>query len=456
MKKLIVSLFALVLLSIPAYALEATVPQFDVYIGIEKLEFKNTEYPLLLYKDVTYFPMTYEYVRMLGLTNSWTDGAFHLSYWGSSWGLPQVVEWKPDVAAIEGELVSYPIYVNGKLIDNSKEEYPVFNARGITYFPLTWRFATEEFGLRIDWTGDLHINSDSRLWLDLFASDDGRKAYFDADIYSSTLNEIGGLHYELLKRQNYVFDSANNTVSEYAEKLTYDEASVSIGSEHLSVTDEGTILYDGAAIAYAADYAAQEKQRDNPLGIYVWGLEYELGGGKIMLYVQLNYKQPFAMPHASRTAREYWFIREGSSFTPLSLEKGDFYECSEYIDGTIYLCLRSYNELISSNLMYSLYTVGDSNELIPVTDPDHANIQLLGRIGSRPVIKATWQSEYEAVSAVNDGYFLLEADGSLTKIYPYVRSDDAVVLNNRLYLLLSYNGAILDTSTGELIPIMAE
>ncbi len=38
------------------------------------------------------------------------------------------------------------ITVNGKVIDNSKEEFPLLVFRDVTYFPLTWRFAVSEFG----------------------------------------------------------------------------------------------------------------------------------------------------------------------------------------------------------------------------------------------------------------------------------------------------------------------
>lgn len=36
--------------------------------------------------------------------------------------------------------------VNGEVIDNSKEKYPLLLFRDVTYFPLTWRFAVDEFG----------------------------------------------------------------------------------------------------------------------------------------------------------------------------------------------------------------------------------------------------------------------------------------------------------------------
>ena len=49
----------------------------------------------------------------------------------------------------------------GKAIDNKKEEYPLLVFRDITYFPLTWRFAVDEFGWNytFDSTKGLNITS---------------------------------------------------------------------------------------------------------------------------------------------------------------------------------------------------------------------------------------------------------------------------------------------------------
>ena len=35
---------------------------------------QHARYPLLVYKDVTYFPMTYQLTRSLGLVTEWKDG----------------------------------------------------------------------------------------------------------------------------------------------------------------------------------------------------------------------------------------------------------------------------------------------------------------------------------------------------------------------------------------------
>jgi hypothetical protein len=56
---------------------------------------------------------------------------------------------------------TYGIEVNGKRIHNSSEPWPLLNYNGITYLPLTWRFAVDEFGWSYSWSAEegLRINS---------------------------------------------------------------------------------------------------------------------------------------------------------------------------------------------------------------------------------------------------------------------------------------------------------
>ena len=50
------------------------------------------------------------------------------------------------------------ILVNGKQIENSSEEYPVLRFRDVTYLPLTWRFAVEEFGWEYSYSQEYGIS----------------------------------------------------------------------------------------------------------------------------------------------------------------------------------------------------------------------------------------------------------------------------------------------------------
>lgn len=154
-------------LIIPTFAMEVktNVPTFNVYFNGIKIENENRQFPLLVYKDITYLPMTYYDCRYFGLTTDWNNetntfsveksfvtGAYREYNW----------EWK-NANKNKAIVCDCNVIVNGEVIDNSKEEYPLLTFRDVTYFPLTWRFAVDEFGWEhsFDIEKGLIINSDN-------------------------------------------------------------------------------------------------------------------------------------------------------------------------------------------------------------------------------------------------------------------------------------------------------
>lgn len=131
------------------------VPSFPVKINGTKIDNNHAPYPLLIYKDITYFPMTWDYARGLGLSIRWRyDQGLDIQNQGTT-----LNELRQELYAnnntnmtYSAVLPSYPIKVNGKDIDNAKEPYPVLNFRNITYFPMTWRFAHDEFHMLTSWS----------------------------------------------------------------------------------------------------------------------------------------------------------------------------------------------------------------------------------------------------------------------------------------------------------------
>lgn len=164
MKKLFVGIaLAGALLCGGAFAETATLPNCDVTINGTKVDSVNREYPLLQYKDITYFPMTYYDCRFLGLGTNWDNSTRTFSV--ERRNMTAVYRSYASETAnskTQDVLISdMNINVNGEAIDNSKEEYPLLNFRGVTYFPLTWRFAHDTFGWEYDYSAEngLVINS---------------------------------------------------------------------------------------------------------------------------------------------------------------------------------------------------------------------------------------------------------------------------------------------------------
>ncbi|MBE1447416.1 DUF5050 domain-containing protein [Paenibacillus sp. OAS669] len=133
-------------------SVRVTLPDFVVNLNGHTVENQYREYPLLVYRDITYVPMTWYDSRLLGLEATWSpnDGLnIKQSRVASSYAPYQSD--RRNAAAYTAEVPASAVMINGKTIDNSKEEYPLLSFRDVTYFPLTWRFAHDEFGWDYRW-----------------------------------------------------------------------------------------------------------------------------------------------------------------------------------------------------------------------------------------------------------------------------------------------------------------
>ena len=166
-KKILMLLCVFMLLSVPALAknVNVTIPQFDVKFNGTEVENEYRQFPLIVYKDITYFPMTYYDSRFLGLETMWDNDTRTLAITKENitcayrdYNLP----WK-NSGRLNATICDFNIVINEKEVENSKEEYPLLTFNDVTYFPLTWRFAVDEFGWEYSFTTEkgLDIQSDN-------------------------------------------------------------------------------------------------------------------------------------------------------------------------------------------------------------------------------------------------------------------------------------------------------
>lgn len=161
---IIIFLFGIVNTS-NVYAAEevnVTLPTFDVTINEIAIENECRQYPFIVYKNITYFPMTYFDSRFLGLATEW-DNLKGLEIYKTTETLeyePYKQNWMKS-SYYTASIPKFNIVVNGKAINNSTEKYPLLSFRNVTYFPMTWRFAVDEFGWKYSFTSEdgLIINS---------------------------------------------------------------------------------------------------------------------------------------------------------------------------------------------------------------------------------------------------------------------------------------------------------
>lgn len=168
LKRIIVAAFglaSLTSLSLPSVLagqnVNVSLPAFKITMNDVKIDNNERVYPIIVYKDITYVPMTYNDSRFLGLETKWnSDSGLQVNK------ISVQLAYNPNKGSSNSYLESaalpeFAIRVNGKNIDNKSETYPLLVFRDITYFPLTWRYMVDEFGWTssFDPNGGLIINS---------------------------------------------------------------------------------------------------------------------------------------------------------------------------------------------------------------------------------------------------------------------------------------------------------
>ncbi len=122
-------------------------PDFVVSLNGIQVENDYRRYPLIVYKDITYFPMTYYDCRYLGMETKWdSEEGLEINKTGVTGAYRDYNGEVKNKDTYRAAIPAFDIKVNGKTVNNSIEEFPLLVFRDATYFPLTWEFGVEEFG----------------------------------------------------------------------------------------------------------------------------------------------------------------------------------------------------------------------------------------------------------------------------------------------------------------------
>jgi len=103
---------------------EIKIVDFPVSINGEVIDNMSNDYPLISYKNITYFPMTYDFSKALGLQTNWNakDG-LTINSTGVKEKLKQSLH--SDNASLKSDIAKMPkfkITIKEKKLDNTKEE----------------------------------------------------------------------------------------------------------------------------------------------------------------------------------------------------------------------------------------------------------------------------------------------------------------------------------------------
>lgn len=441
MKKLVLILAALGIsliasLSASAKTVDVIIPDYECIIENSSIYYQDSLYPMISYKDITYFPMTWDYCNALSLTTSYTEeNGLWIAYVEGIEGQLPVYETTSNKKKNTAVIPEYPIYVNGRKIDNLSEEYPLLNFRGVTYFPMTWYWANEEFRWFTNWENNV------------FSLSTGRSTSF-----SYYLEEKNDDHALIRKTVYGGNSSADNR--DYFYKLDYESGQLiptenpQNEEEYRESTKVEVEIKDGRVVC-------EEKTLEEVLCLSNGEATMEDLSRTSMLVEDFdgikiyNFSMYYGNVPAPYTPfEEHSYVKINDNFV--------FIGRNHYINDVI----KSGNNIYVSAKRHTgwkgvyfasdrLYCINESNTVYLVNEeyPDYGSMSMLGEKDGKLYLKCTWQQEgplfgNPQVSAMNDGYFIYDGE-KLEKIAPYVYTNiNFMTPDGKIYGIITWKDEI--------------
>jgi len=201
MKRLILIVMLLVLMIPATFAetkeVEVILPEFDVTINGNVIDNRTEKFPFIQYKGITYIPMTWDLSYSLGLELKWSDvDGLKVSKRDKMQVYVQKEKTLNNLGGrYDASIVTFPVIVNGEIIDNLNAEYPLLNFRNITYFPMTYDYMVGEFGAGYKWENATGLKVSVDPTLEVFIPE---PYYVSLKVTDAELEEKGLLFNEML------------------------------------------------------------------------------------------------------------------------------------------------------------------------------------------------------------------------------------------------------------------
>ena len=462
-----------------------TIPSFKISVNDQNIDSRKLKYPMIEYKGVTYFPLTWQWCRSLGLVSGYTekDGLYLANYIGESQESLDPGGHQAYGTKYSAAITAYPIFINGKKIDNSKEAYPLLNFRNVIYFPLTYRFVVGEFG-----------------WNESFSKSDGYKLYTagsapelspgahysNVNCYTlqnyqdyaimekmteersiSTTPDASGSYSDKYVGRNFTYyklDYASDKLTQIASKETSDipYESGAIKGEDVSAlfgSSESILNYQkGKLLDLSAD-AGKGNTIDT-----LYATKHSMNGMEVYLLQVCFTQGNTSIPAPYTPSKYYAFLDKGDGVMhPVKSWPSDQRLSAVYPFGTkgFYLC--------SDSRIQGCARYNNGRGWITIVNDDLTEKSLNGRWKDWNSLKAvgmdrtgnlyllnTSFTNYDkfdpapgVVNPVIDGYYRLDSNGTLMKVYPFVQGDQVYVTpSGEIYIDIGWMTGTLHLQAG--------
>lgn len=387
----------------------------------------DSEYPLLTYKDVAYFPMTYDYCRAFSLSQSYIpyDGLYIAYVPKYPTELP-IYETTYNPKVNEVVVPDYNVYVNGKKLDFKNSEYPVFNFRGVTYFPLTYDYAVNEFNMSIDFTpGCLTISSNlynkhGHITVTEETADGAVLKYYHPynDSYDNEYKHLDYSSGQLTPLSDYTAPQGLSATNSEAN-VTFDEA-------------KGEVYFNDTLLPDVNNFKSFNKDDFSSFGVNVYGWIENVGDGT---FLEINERVYAWKDDGSGMGSNITYLYVLDNGTPVYLGRYSTPVNAVRIGNDLYFSIIPYAQTVFKHYLTSHETYRLSEgQLTCLNDmfPHHGSVSLLGKANELLYLKCEWcpapmlsENTYHDISPANDGWFTFDGE-YLEKIANYTYTDDDI------------------------------
>ncbi|MFD0681505.1 MULTISPECIES: hypothetical protein [unclassified Paenibacillus] len=319
-----------------AERVQVSIPKFSVTLDGVKIDQSHSAYPLVTYKDITYFPLTWNAARALGLSYTWDESSGLSIVPGDSQGLPGKEKWSQveSVANRAGanynaSIAPFAVTIYGQRIANEAEPFPLLQFRDITYFPMTWSFAHDLFHMNLQWedAAGLTITTEQSRQFDRIEYDDENYLYIRNQMYKN--NEYGYLKIAKSlqeppqwvngKTAGKLFENASQWMWKYEGDTVLERKEDALYIQDVQLTSLTKYLLENQTL-----FASYPGETNN--GVTYSALTHRLSEKLTLLSLQINVDIP--VKGRFSTSHEYHFsylIREGTATElPFSLIRGSW------------------------------------------------------------------------------------------------------------------------------------
>ncbi len=453
-----------------AETVNATISPFEQNIVYTDFYNYAVEYPVLLYDEILYIPLTSSMCNELYLSIAFTpEDGLYIARGGGRGVIGQerqqalgAIEYSnPADGRVNAVVPEYPVYINGRRYDNAAAEYPFLNFRDITYLPLTYDIIHNEFDFEFEFDGT-KLTLAGNSWYGAPYVTESNEEYIEfkehKSVYSESLNEYGDIHYSLQYSYNeyHRLNLSDDTIIKMPEDYKPTE------KPNVSEKEKDPRFTVKDNYAYFEDARLVQIPNWSGSGLNYKGYAsadiYDYDGTS---FIVVTTGVGIALPRG--TTREYHiFVKDENGITELDWT----YVFTDIIydgNGAWYLCSSSGNQSYG-NYFAEIYRYTKENGLERLSDR-YENINSLEYIGTHNgkmyVFAALRDGDRdgaysgESLNPMHSGYYVIDENLELTKISSYMgdRADAFLAENGNLYVITCYssNNRLINLNTGEII-----